>query len=655
MSLANNDFLRLTLSLNPVLFHCYALGHYNALDSYGRAVTVAGSPAWERTERGHAFHPRTNGRLLVADSGAAPELRVTTGTLISLSPGFDARTTSFGKRFIDKRDGGGIAYSFLFNTVANNILFASALNTSGSTSVKYAGAKMVAVSFVSGDFPIFYADGEFVSLGSAAVTLDQNDADLYIGNVFNGTGPNLSPILASLIFNTVLDLEVISDLHRLFLQDFLGVPAAPLRTISLPKADQNGALLYLAGSTRSDGKIIDYGPNGLDATRSGVVSDERDAQSGVMGQRFHGKGGGILTVSNDPSFETAARTFSFLGSRRSAGESTSRAIFDGNFYYRTDGEYLYRVFTSNGRWDFQTRPVGRVMHTHLEHDGLVTSSPNGWLNGRSWPKITGAAPTGSLSSDAGHDITLGNLSDQVHTMDGFLGDVKRFDKILSESERRAEYLQYGTRSIELAPRRAYPVTLANKTSGQVGPWRIVDGTWAYRDDGIRRKVVALANGSTAWIPGSQAYGAWHFRFKKVSDTGNVILQFVSAKSDVSTVSGQNTYLFNAFSDESVHIFRYDNGAFASAVLGSAPGYISLNTEYEVFITRAFDGYSTMWIRGGVYTNWTFVDDGTDNTHTTTRYMVLDVDLNDEFGGNLLRFPLGDTLDPNDVPAIADAV
>jgi hypothetical protein len=36
----------------------------------------------------------------------------------------------------------------------------------------------------------------------------------------------------------------------------------------------------------------------------------------------------------------------------------------------------------------------------------------------------------------------------------------------------------------------------------------------------------------------------------------------------------------------------------------------------------------MWIKGGSYTNWTLVGTATDNTHTTSNYIVIDNDAND---------------------------
>jgi hypothetical protein len=65
-------------------------------------------------------------------------------------------------------------------------------------------------------------------------------------------------------------------------------------------------------------------------------------------------------------------------------------------------------------------------------------------------------------------------------------------------------------------------------------------------------------------------------------------------------------------------------------------YIKNFIWYRVRITRTITGIFTVWIKGDIFSDWTLIstiggsgtNPATDNTHTTSRYFVLDLDTND---------------------------
>src|SRR3990172_4029052 len=117
-----NDFLTYIQSFGSlVLCRMPYLGRIDGvgLDSYERATTIGGSPAW-RNNNGFGFEPRTDGRIVVVDSGVAPELRVTSGTIICFSPKFDSTPITI-QAILSKSDAGGTAYIMFFGNSANRV------------------------------------------------------------------------------------------------------------------------------------------------------------------------------------------------------------------------------------------------------------------------------------------------------------------------------------------------------------------------------------------------------------------------------------------------------------------------------------------------------------------------------------------------------
>jgi hypothetical protein len=227
-----------------------------------------------------------------------------------------------------------------------------------------------------------------------------------------------------------------------------------------------------------------------------------------------------------------------------------------------------------------------------------------------------AAPVGSKDADTGIAYLLDRSTDG-RELKGMVSDFQIYNRYLTQAEADSIYQRSALRAKRLAHRTEHPVTLADQTSGFVGPWEVGSGTWAYDDDGSRRRLVNVTDG-WATVPADQAFGVAVFG-----------------------------------STEAFGVFRITNGASANVVFNTAGGYFDIGVEYEVFIARRVeDSRWAGYIRGGAYTSWTLVSTGTDATHTTSRFIVADLDADDTLS-DVIFFPYGSGLTPNDIPALAD--
>ena len=661
LSLANTDFLDYALSLNPGLLHVYNQGHLLDLSPNSVVSTIVGVPLWMRNRRGHLLASCGAGNL---NLGNPASCRATTALTI-LAFGNFAALESNG-RVVAKRSGAAAAtcdYDLFLGNTPNISLFDGVATS--TLNADYRGSTSVAVSVIDGAAPSFFFDGVLEGAGGAVIDVDDDGNDLYVLAREGGADRLLNPLGAVLVYvDVALTEEQISDLHRLYREDALGVPSAPRFTVSFPPRDLNNALLYLTGSKDASSDVIDQSTSGLDSPVTGRVTEARETSSGAKGQRFHGGGEGVVTVPASALLTGhAGHTYSCLLNLHSRGEANSGRSWDIStpaalrlaFYTTAVGHRLLRRFSDGTAvWTSTTAlGFGHTAHFLVRHDGVSTNVPTGLINGRPCTFAVTTGKTGTLTDDVGGILRWGNNRPHDRTMDGVIAQPKFFGGAtpLTDDQARVEYLQCGTRMIELAPRRAYPVTLANKTGGRVGPWDIVSGTWSYQDDGTRRQLVTVATGECI-APSSQAYGAWYWRASKDEFSFFRVCPIMSSRLSLG-VAGQNGYVVYLVNDESVRLYEY-TGAGAVAVFATGAGYIVPSTEYEWFLTRAYDGYFVLWVRGGAYTSWTIVGTGTSNTHTISNFFLYRTTRPSDTIADVRFYPLGDTLDPRtEVPGLED--
>lgn len=100
----------------------------------------------------------------------------------------------------------------------------------------------------------------------------------------------------------------------------------------------------------------------------------------------------------------------------------------------------------------------------------------------------------------------------------------------------------------------------------------------------------------------------------------------------------NGYEISIHSNESIYLNKITAGGISNLIVSSV-SYLSINTWYKLKLERTKAGIFSFYIKGGSFGNaWTLIDSSvfgtnpvTDNTHTTSKYCVFDLDANDRIG------------------------
>jgi len=179
---------------------------------------------------------------------------------------------------------------------------------------------------------------------------------------------------------------------------------------------------------------------------------------------------------------------------------------------------------------------------------------------------------------------------------------------------------------------AEPYTEANDTITKDRTPQGNDGTVS----GATIKYDGLVNAGAgiAYINQDKAYGTWEFDVNKVGADNRIILSFIRSNTAGAVNNGEG-YALDINNNEEVKLHRVNEGSY-TVLFETAASYIAINTDYRIKITRSLAGIFTVYIKGGTFgwDDWTTVvaDSGTnpvtDNTYTTSNYLVADLDSTD---------------------------
>ncbi len=156
------------------------------------------------------------------------------------------------------------------------------------------------------------------------------------------------------------------------------------------------------------------------------------------------------------------------------------------------------------------------------------------------------------------------------------------------------------------------------------------------------KVIECTTAGMIYQEMTQAYGTWEFDWRKL-DGSVVDMMFICDKPVLHPSA--NGYLFESSSaSDNVSLYKLVGGS-GSALMASAVQYVADSTWHRLRITRRYDGVFTVYIKGGIYTNWTTVvaamgaNPTAPQTDTTTsKYLTLDMDAGDKISN--FRFMSG---------------
>jgi hypothetical protein len=645
---AFDEFDSLVLSLDPVLYLPLMLGNLDKRDSYGGTATLLNTPGWVKTGKGHAVTPNVTGAVLVADSGAQTELQISDATILMLSPGFVANTAQY---LIAKLDAGGWAYGFR-TLVGPERLFTYDGAVSSSLTTAYHNARSLGVRIVSGDPSEFFVNGKHVGVGSLTCTPVANDADISIGNIYTGTAPMNSPIGGALIFPTAMADQNIADICTLYSRVTIPTHRSKLSPPGLFQVKDQ--LLRLDG-TVSGGKVLDFSGNGLNMTPAPEVMMEEVVPSGGRGMKAWGaaaSGANVsITDARLDNFGNPAKTIAFWLRRDGNGEANAGRIFEkaasklllsisfnGNLTLLEGWSGGNATWTSAGVLD-----TGVWIHMVIRMDGLEGSVPSIFVNGVAISVSTVVASSGSKSDDTG-EFTLLNNPNNIREWDGAIDDFQIVERYLTDAEAQGLYFRSALRCERIAHRTEHPISGGNVTSGFIGPWEWVAGTFQWVDDGTKRALLGIAS-STALHPSKQAYGGWYCRMEK-PNTGRTRFAFMLSSRALLDGASQNGYELEIDTDESIRLRTIRNGGIVANVIITAAGYVDADTEYELYVARRTrDSLFSAYIRGGGFTTWTLIGTGIDTEHTVSTHIAMSSVTSNSRLSDVIFFPYGGGIDP----------
>jgi hypothetical protein len=677
------DFESLVRSLNPALARCLLTGEPRCLDAYNRPTTITNG-VWRRNGKGWWFGNTLKygtvggGAIIVPNSGAAPEVQVTSGTVFWTVR--DTQADVINAQVFNIQDAGGRRLS-IYNGNVNRVTVYDGTNV---PSLNYAGlgtAKSCAVRFVTGTTPSLFTDGVYrVNGGVTPIVPVDNDADVYMGNhvALNGQSHRTDYGFFAL-FNDAILGRAITDQEIAQLHDaWMGIVSVftPERTISIPRnvAEVIGRkpAVELRGKVTSAGLLLDVSGNGRDAVVSGMMTHRSD-----RGQEIHsgwGRGGAngpLAQTAVDSALYPSAWSVAFRLLVRSTGEGgegrlfmidhsgATRAYLDFNGAPVTTARYFVQYSDGTAEWSFLITPNvwHHVVIVHTK--ASPTNLPIVYLNGESVTVSVVTAKSGTLSTATNARLELMNEDTPSAALMAFDGDITDFAIIpaaLTAAEARALYVANALASAQrLANRTSYPVSVAAVAAGgMAGPWRLLSGSMKWDDNGTRRRLVATTGGYiVSRNSSSQAYGAWYCRMTKGSGAFGYMPLMASKPSPL----GYDGYTLGVLLNGTVFIIKHPVG---STVAATVAGAVAVGVDYEYFVTRQSvatadghaAGYFTVWIRGGVYTSWTSLLTGTDNGYTTSNGLNGLVDTAGTLS-DFTTFPDGAGLLPTDVPGLED--
>jgi len=168
--------------------------------------------------------------------------------------------------------------------------------------------------------------------------------------------------------------------------------------------------------------------------------------------------------------------------------------------------------------------------------------------------------------------------------------------------------------------RTARVTLADQTSGRLSntPYQIESGTWALKEDATTgERYIECVVGGTISRRNVEAYGTWEITQQRAIKNSTLLYSLVAIKNTWNMPGNNGWYLRHRLNTENLALVRVTNGVPVTFV-GQVDG-IAFNAKYEFTVTRTSAGVWNVYIKGGVYTNWTTIISGTDNVHSSSAF------------------------------------
>lgn len=588
----------------------------------GYNAVASGTVKWSKTSKKNALTFGANGLLTITRDATLDAIEDFTILVFGEVP---AVCTGNSLHIFNK----GSQYQLYWVPSTGALALFSGV-TDSSSGVDIRGARMIGVSFNSGQNPLFYKNGAFIGSGNNVLTPTTNSTNVGIGNylpspvdTFNAEGK----FYRVLFFNQVLPGEAISQIYdELMAEQGAGDPKTTNFKGFPPPIDSNCVLAYDMVSRTGDGKMADLSGAGHHGTIVAGISSSV-LPSGYRGMSMNNVLRGIhwtaFSLGTSHTFEIVIKP-----------DETEFEVLEesGNaygLYITPTGTTAY--YAAGGVAVTWTITALANKETHFVIDRSNTTV-NLYINGVSQGEQTLSANNDLLT------FTNLNSGSALYSLNGQIGYVQVYSTSKGATWATNRYRQYAKKVIYDAQAEYWTPTLANVTAGRIGntEFSVLSGTYKVSEELVNgRKKAWIENvvAGVASMPFDKAYGTWLFEANKTGAAGVIDIMFIADTNDVATAATQDGYQLRINGNESVQMNESIAGTQTTRMY-TGNSYIALSTSYLIAVTRAYDGTFTFYIKGGAYTNWRLItatgNPIVDNTSTITKWMTADLDAGDKF-------------------------
>ncbi len=330
-----------------------------------------------------------------------------------------------------------------------------------------------------------------------------------------------------------------------------------------------------------------------------------------------------------------------ISARQEKGPLNKALYFDGIRSYVDVGntsetiktvELLVKVAGNNKLIDFDggTNTLetsgGNVLATGWDSPTYyVDSTPTDAIT-NGWRHIVVTTETGISVSD----LDIGRVGSTYG--ESTINYLRMYEDTKTQNEVNSLYKQYATLPYFVDDFADSNESVAAETEFLSNTnWVVNSGSFSIARDETnkpREKVIECVTDGILYQEPSQAFGTWEFSFNKTAG-GVIQVYFMQSEVSLSSGTGYSIYLGGT---ETIALTERGVGTKCA----TTAGYYSDSTWYSLRITRRHDGEFTLYIKGGSFTDWTLVDTTggsgtnpvTDNTTTSSKYLVIDLDSGD---------------------------